>query len=156
MTLVHPISAHPSRLASVHGPGASHVCCPLLWYTAVVPLAPGAHAGLAASVACPCRRRVWYTGHAADPCSHVPLSGDARHAALAGLPHRIRRNHARCDGAGLPARHAGARLPMLKAGSSSEDQLRLEGGQAETPAAYGQGQRRTDLLEVRKWQRLFL
>ncbi len=43
---------------------------------------------------------------------------------------------------------------MPRAGSSSEDQLRLEGGQVETPAADLQGQMRTDHLEVRKWQRV--
>jgi len=31
MTFVHPISAHPSRLAPVRGPGASRVCSTLLW-----------------------------------------------------------------------------------------------------------------------------
>jgi len=92
------------------------------------------------------------TGHVDYPCSHIPLSGDAQHTALAGPPHTTRRNHARCDGAVLPARHAGARLPRPRAGSSSEDQVRLEGGQAEIPAADGQGQRRTDHLRVRKWR----
>ena len=41
---------------------------------------------------------------------------------------------------------------MPRAGSSSEDQVRLEGGQAEIKASDGQGQRRTDQLRVRKWQ----
>ena len=93
-----------------------------------------------------------YPGYVGDPCSRVPLSGDVQPATLAGPPHRTRRNHARCDGAVLPARHAGARLPMPRAGSSSEDQGQLEGGQAETKASDGQGQRRTDHLGVRKWQ----
>ena len=43
---------------------------------------------------------------------------------------------------------------MPRAGSSSEDQVRLESGEAETPAADGQGQMRTDQLGVRKWQRV--
>jgi hypothetical protein len=43
---------------------------------------------------------------------------------------------------------------MQRAGSSSEDQVRLEGGQAETQALVGQGQRRTDHLGVRKWLRV--
>jgi hypothetical protein len=92
-----------------------------------------------------------YIGHAADPCSHVPLSGDARHGVHDGLPHRTRHNHARCDGVVPPARHAGARFPMPRAGSSSEDQVQLEGGEAETKASDRQGQRRTDHLGVRKW-----
>ena len=51
-----------------------------------------------------------------------------QHAALAEPPHMTRRNHARCDGAVLPAQHAGARFPIARAGSSSEDQVQLEGG----------------------------
>jgi len=43
---------------------------------------------------------------------------------------------------------------MPRAGSSSEDQGRLEGGEAETKASDGQGQMRTDHLGVRKWQRV--
>jgi hypothetical protein len=93
------------------------------------------------------------TGHVGDPCSHIPLSGDARYAAHAGPPHTTRRNPARCDGAVPPARHAGAHSAMLRAGSSSVDQVRLEDGQAETPVANGQGQRRTDHLGGREWQR---
>jgi hypothetical protein len=88
-----------------------------------------------------------------DPCSHVPLSGDERYAARAGPPHTTRRNPARCDGAVLLARHAGARSAIPRAGSSSEDQGQLEGGQAET-AADGQGQMRTDHLGGMKWQRV--
>ena len=34
-TVVHPISAHPSRRTPVRGPGASRVCCTLLWYNGV-------------------------------------------------------------------------------------------------------------------------
>ena len=83
----------------------------------------------------------WCTGHAADQCSHFPLSGDAQHAARVGPPHRTRRNHLRCDGVVLPARPAGARLPMPREGSSSEDQVQLEGCRAETKASDGQGQR---------------
>ncbi len=45
-------------------------------------------------------------------------------------------------------------MTMPRVRSSSEDQVQLEGGQAETPAADGQGQRRTDYLRVRKWQRV--
>jgi|GEM_PF-3940776 len=56
----------------------------------------------------------WCTGHAADQCSHFPLSGDAQHAALVGPPHRTRRNHLRCDGAVLSARLAEIRFPMLR------------------------------------------
>ncbi len=37
MTILHLISASPSRLASVRGPGANRVCSTLLWYTADVP-----------------------------------------------------------------------------------------------------------------------
>ena len=43
---------------------------------------------------------------------------------------------------------------MPRAGSSSEDQLRLEGGQTETAASDGQGQRRTDQLGVMKYLRV--
>ena len=119
------------------------VCAPLpvvLWYTSGVPLATGAHNGPApplpahADAACS-------TGHVGNPCSHLPLSSDARHAAHVGLPHTTRRNHARSDGAVPPARPAGARLPTPRAGSSSEVQLQLEGGQAETKASDGQRQR---------------
>ena len=78
-----PLSAHPSRLTPVRGPGASCVCPTLLWYTAGVPLELGSHDGRAADAAC-------HTGHVADPCSHVPPSDDAQHAALAGLPHTTR------------------------------------------------------------------
>ena len=39
-------------------------------------------------------------------------------------------------------------------GSSSEDRLEFEGEQAEKPAADRQGQRRTHLLGVKKWQRV--
>jgi len=115
---------------------------------------PGAHDTPASSVAYPCRRCVRHTGHLRDLCSHLPLSGDVQHAALVGQLHTTRRNHTRCDGAVLLARHAAARFPIPRAGSSSEDQVQLEGGQAETPAADGQGQRRTDHLGVRKWQRV--
>ena len=90
----------------------------------------------------------------ADPCSHVPLSGNVRHAGHAGSPHTTRRNHMRCDAAVPPARHAGARSPIPRAGFSSEDQVRREGGQAETPARDRQGQMQTDHLVVRKWQRV--
>ena len=93
-----------------------------------------------------------YAGHVGAPFSHVPLSGDAQHVALAGPLQRTRRNPARCDRAVLPARHTGARLPIPRAGSSSEDQGQLTVGQAETEAADGQVQRRTDQLRVRKWQ----
>ena len=60
MTFVHPISAHPSRLAPVRGPGASRVCSILLWYIAVVPLEPGAQDGSAASFGEACRGCVIY------------------------------------------------------------------------------------------------
>jgi hypothetical protein len=150
ITFVHPLSASPSRLAPVRGPGASRVYCTLLWYTAAVPLEPGAHDKPAPSFVCPCRRCVRSAGHLGDPCSHVPLSGDARHAVHGGPPHRTRRNHARCDGAVPLTRPAGARLPMPRAGSSSEDQVRLEGGEVVTKASGGRGQMRTDHLVVMK------
>ena len=130
------------------------MCCTLLWYTASVQLEPGAHDGPATSFACPCRHCVWYTGQVADPCSHIPLSGDAPHAVPAGQPHTTHRNHGRCDGAVPFARHAGAPLPTRRVGSSSADQVRLEGGQVEIPAADGQGPMRTDLLVVRKWRQV--
>ncbi len=98
LTFAHPISAHPSRLAPVRGAGASRVCSTLLCYTAVVPPAPRAQAGPTASVACPCRRCVSYPCHAADPCSHVPLMGDAQHP-----PDRLVR-HAVITGDGKPLR----------------------------------------------------
>src|SRR5205823_6380226 len=56
------------------------------------------------------------------------------------------------DEAFLPVRYAGAQYPILKAGSSSEDRLRCESGEAEMQAADRQGWRQTDLLGVRKWQ----
>lgn len=43
---------------------------------------------------------------------------------------------------------------MPRAGSSSEDQRRLESGEAETKASDGQGRMRRDQLGVRKWQRI--
>jgi len=92
--------------------------------------------------------------HAGAACLHVPLSGDAQHAVPAGPPHTTRRNHARYDGVVPPARPAGAQLPMQKAGSSSEDQGRRVGGEAETKASDGQGLMRRDQLRVRKWQRV--
>ena len=76
-----------------------------------------------------------------DPSSYVPLSDDKLHAALAGPTHMTHRNHAQCDGAVLPARPAGAQLPTRRAGSSSGDQLGLEGDQTEAQAADRQGQR---------------
>jgi hypothetical protein len=93
-----------------------------------------------------------YPGHVGDPRSHVPLSGDARHEVHAGSPHMTRCNHARCDGVVLPARHVEAQYPILKAGSSSEDRLRCEGGEAEMQAADRQGRRKTDHLWMRNWQ----
>ena len=59
-------------------------------------------------------------GQGADPCPHIPLSSNERHAASAGPPHTIHLNHARCHGAVLPARPAGARFPMPRAGSFNE------------------------------------
>jgi hypothetical protein len=81
------------------------------------------------------------TRHVGDPCSHVPLSGDAQHAVLVGPPHTRRHKHSRYDGAALPARPAGARFPMPRAVSFSEEQEQLEGDQAEIPTADGQGPR---------------
>ncbi|HKF38405.1 MAG TPA: hypothetical protein VKB35_16025 [Ktedonobacteraceae bacterium] len=43
-----------------------------------------------------------------------------------------------------------ARLPMPRARSSSEDQIRQESRQAETQPGDGRGQMRTDHLEARK------
>jgi len=141
MTFVHPLFASPSRLVPVRSPGTSRVYCTLLWYTAGVSQEPGAHDAdplrpLPAYAGAAC-----YPGHVGDPRSHVPLSGDARHEVHAGSPHMTRRNPARCDGAVPPARPAGARFPMQRAGSSSEDQVWLENGQVETPVADGRGQR---------------
>jgi hypothetical protein len=51
MTCIHPLSASPSRLAPVRGPGASRVCSTLLWYTASVPIGTG-DARRARSVLC--------------------------------------------------------------------------------------------------------
>ncbi len=104
--------------------------------------------------ACPYRRCARSTGHVADPCSHVPLSDGAQHAVPSGSPHMTHRNHAQCDGVVPLARHAGARFPILRVESSSEDRLEFEGDQAEKPAADRQGQKRTDHLGVRKWQRV--
>ena len=115
---------------------------------------PGAHDGPSVTFACPCRRYVRHTGYVGEPCSHVPFSDDAQHAAPAGPPHMTHRNHARCDGAVPPARPAGARSLIPRAGSSSEDQVQRESGEAETQASDCQGSRRTDHLEVRKWQRV--
>ena len=115
--VLHPPVVHcwcATDLGSQDGPAASFAC----------------HADAACS-----------TGQVGDPCSHVPLSDDAQHAAPAGPPHTTRHNHVRCDGAVPFARHAGAQLPRQKAGSSSEDQLRHEGGQAETPVADRQEQK---------------
>jgi hypothetical protein len=81
------------------------------------------------------------TGHVADPCSHVPLSVYERHAGPVGPPHRTRRNHGQSVAVVLPVQHAGARLPILQAGSSSEDQVQLEGSQVETPLLDRQGQK---------------
>ncbi|MFL5696569.1 MAG: hypothetical protein ACJ797_05625 [Ktedonobacteraceae bacterium] len=81
------------------------------------------------------------TDQVGDPGSHIPLSGDVRPAVHSGPPHTTRRTHERCDGAVPPARHAGARLPIARAGSSSEDQVQLEGCRAETEASDRQGQR---------------
>ena len=83
----------------------------------------------------------YYLGQVGVACSHMPLSDDARHEVHAGPPHTTRRIHGRCDGAVPPARPAGARFPMPRVGSSSEDQVQLEGGQAETEASDGQGQK---------------
>ena len=138
MTFVPPF-AHSSHLVTVRDPDASRVCCILLWYTASVPQArermPDLLRPLPAHADAACS-----TGHAGDPCSHIPVGGVERPAAPAGPPHMTRRNHARCDEAAPPALPAGARLPTWRVGSSSEDQLGLEGGEAETKASDGQGQ----------------
>src|SRR5215831_7832210 len=68
-------------------------------------------------------------------------------AAMGGMQYtpnlliRDARPHGRCDGVVLPARRAGAQCPIRKAGSSSEDLLRCEGGEAEIQASDRQGQR---------------
>ena len=81
------------------------------------------------------------TDQVGDPGSHIPLSGDVRPAVHGGPPHTTRRTHERCDGAVPLARHAGARFPIARTGSSSEDQVQLEGCRAETRAADRQGHR---------------
>jgi hypothetical protein len=91
MIFAHPISAHPSRLAPVRGPGASRVCSTHLCYTAVVSPAPGAHAGPTASVACPCRRCVSYPCHAADPShtSHLAATRGTQHSPDRLIGHAV-------------------------------------------------------------------
>jgi hypothetical protein len=64
----------------------------------------------------------------------------------------IRRNHGQPVAVVPLVQHTGARFPIPRVGSSSEDRLELEGDQAEKPAADRQGQMRTDLLGMRKWQ----
>jgi len=108
---VHPNSASPSRLAPVGGPGATCLCTILLWDTAGVPLTMGDTADPLRPLPAPADAAC-SPGHAADPCSYVPRSGDTPHAVPAGLPHRTHRNQARDDEAVLPAQPAGARLPM--------------------------------------------
>ena len=73
--------------------------------------------------------------------SHILPSCDARHAVHGGPPHTTRRHHGQSVAGGTPARHAGAQSAMPRAGSSSEHQVRLESGQAETKASDGQGPR---------------
>ena len=90
ITYVHPISASPSRLVSACGPGASHVGIALLCYTCRVlmdrdrttdPLPP--LSGLVDST-----RGDLAPGVIGTHTSHY--SGDERHAAHAGPPHRTR------------------------------------------------------------------
>ena len=114
----------------------------LLCYTAVVLLAPGAYPGLLRPLPA-YAGTVCSTEQVGDPCSHVPVNGDERHEVHVGLPHMTRRNHERCDGAVPPARPAGARFPIPRAESSSEDQVQLESSKAETQAVglKGRGER---------------
>jgi hypothetical protein len=89
ITFVHPLSAHPSRLTPVCGPGACRVCSTLLWYTAGVPWEPGAHDGPAPSFACPCRRCVWYTATWVI-CAHTSHLAATRGTQY--TPDRLRRH----------------------------------------------------------------
>src|SRR5258708_18988114 len=50
-------------------------------YTCTVPKGPAGRSGLSTSFLCS-------IGYGDDPCSHVPLTRDARHAAPARLLHR--------------------------------------------------------------------
>ena len=82
---------------------------------------------------------MWYASHVGNPCSHVPLSGDARPAVHGGPPQTTGRNHARCDGAvplldplehGCPCR--GRDLPArirdgLRVGRQSYQQRMVQG-----------------------------
>jgi hypothetical protein len=115
-------------------PGAPRCRTVFLRYTCTVPKGPAGHSGPSASFPCS-------TGYLGDPCSLIPLSDDARLATTAGPLHTTPRNHGQSVAAVPPARPAGARLPRPRLGSSSEDQIRREGGQAEIPAADGRGQR---------------
>jgi hypothetical protein len=81
--------------------------------------------------------------------SHSAATRGTQHSLDCLIRHA--RPHVRCDAAVLPVRHAGARFPIARAGSSSEDQVQLEGGQGETPVLDRQGQMRTDHHAVRKW-----
>jgi hypothetical protein len=123
-------------------------------YTARVPLAPGTCVGLASSIDCLCRRCVlsWRWRLIRADTSQVAATRRPLHTPDRLIRHA--RPHGRCDGVVPPARHAGARYPIERVGSSSEDRLEFEGDQAETPAADRQGQMRTDLLGVKKWQRV--
>ncbi len=117
---------------SVLCPGAT--CCHTIFhcYTGTVPKGPAGHSGPSATFPCS-------IGYGSDPSSHVPLDGAARPAVDAGQPHTTPRNHGQSVAAAPPARPAGARLPTRKVGFSSEDQGQLEGDQAESSVADGQG-----------------
>lgn len=81
------------------------------------------------------------TGQAGDQSSHVPLSDDEQHAALAGPLHTTHHNHAPCDARVLLVRHVGAQFSIETAESSNEDQVQLEGGQVERLLLDRQGQK---------------
>jgi hypothetical protein len=79
------------------------------------------------------------TGHAVDPCSHAPLSGDEQHTALIGSPHtRVPMSNLSqwfplfntLEQHGLPCRRRDAK---------AWDQRKPEGARAEREASVGQG-----------------
>ena len=103
ITFVHPLSAHPSRLTPVCGPGASRVCYTLLCYTAGVLLEAGAHDGPAPSFACPCTRCVCRlaTWLIRAHTSHLAATRGTQHT-----PDRLRRHT-------VITREVTERLPLL-------------------------------------------
>jgi hypothetical protein len=144
MTFVHPISVSfppDSRLRS-KGPSASRVFSTLLVVHCWCSTGTGSTRRIRSVLCLPMQ-----------PLRAIILATWVMRAQMYHLAATSGTQHAQCDGAVLLARHAGAHSAMPRAGSSSEDQGQLEGGQAET-AADGQGQMRTDHLEEMKWQRV--